>query len=70
MRKFLFKPVNEILEKRQKEEDARLADAEAAKNSQQWIKTYGNVIKCHRERTLWYFVFLTSVTAADYTSVI
>ena len=33
MRKFLFKPVNEILEKRQKEEDARLADAEAAKNS-------------------------------------
>ena len=33
MRKFLFKPVNEILEKRQKEEDARLADAEVAKNS-------------------------------------
>ena len=35
MRKFLFKPVNEILEKRQKEEDARLADAEAAKKSKE-----------------------------------
>ena len=40
------------------------------KSSQQWMEIYSNVIKCHRERTLWYFVFLTSIAAADYTSVI
>ena len=33
MKRFLFKPVNEILEKRQREEDARLSAAEEAKNS-------------------------------------
>lgn len=33
MKRFLFKPVNEILEKRQKEEDARLAAAQEAKES-------------------------------------
>ena len=33
MKRFLFKPVNEILEKRQQEEDARLSAAEEAKNS-------------------------------------
>ena len=33
MKRFLFKPVNGILEKRQQEEDARLSAAEEAKNS-------------------------------------
>lgn len=33
MKIFFFKPINAILEKRQQEEDKRLADAEEAKNS-------------------------------------